>query len=142
MVSHLSDNLRERSTSSGNKRYQTLLTHLIFKKPVTVSRCSLLHHANTPYAILSKRTTGKKWLVKTYSSFDFLSLLSCIYITEIFRFFFFFPQIEVAFWAKSGYRELNLYFLSPVLGYSYSSYIWLWNYKSNICIISFCGCKR
>ena len=89
MVSHISDNLNERSTSSGNRRYQTLLTHLIFKKPVTVSRCSLLHHANSPHAILSKKTTGKKWLVKTYSSFDSLSLLSCVYITEIFSFVLF-----------------------------------------------------
>lgn len=113
MVSHLSDNLRERSTSSGNKRYQTLLTHLIFKKPVTVSRCSLLHHANTPYAILSKRTTGKKWLVKTYSSFDFLSLLSCIYITEIFRFFFFFSSNRSSFLGKEWLPRIKSLFPFP-----------------------------
>ena len=77
------------------------------------------------------------WLSKSsqlclyYRNFQFCFVLFCFVF-----------WIGVAIWAKSGYWELNLYFLSPVLGYSYSSYIWLWNYKSNIHIISFCGCKR
>ena len=58
--------------------------------------------------MLSQKTIGRKWLVKTYSHLT-LSLLSCDYIIAGSSKCLF--LILVAPCARSGYQELNLHFL-------------------------------